>query len=117
MTKPSTANQAPTRKVAVDSVASDYWTSYYSETGYGALWVKEIPKRVRAALQLDKTASADSTPALKITPIATVHGADGVTLEAFVTLPDRKVKAVRIDFDNEGNQLSFNAVDVVELAS
>lgn len=104
------------KKTAVDSEAAEFWTSYYKDSGYGALWVQSIRKRVSAALEqkAPKTAKKASGAEPRITPIATVVGENGVTLEGLAVYgqgDSRVVKAFVADFDHQGKILSFDAVD------
>lgn len=107
-------NQSLSKK-AVDSVAKDYWTSYYTDSGYGALWVRDIPKRVKASLEkdaslkpiLEKTAAEQ----LVIRPIVSVPTENGgQSLEAIAVLPNKNRIAFVIDFDAEGNVTAFETV-------
>ena len=105
-----------TRKVAVDSEAKEYWSSYYKDSGYGELWVASIRKRLTAALaqKLPKTAKRASSQGPRIMPIATVIGEDGVSLEGLALYQagkSRTVKAFVADFDHKGNILAFDVVD------
>ena len=92
------------RRYAVDKSAEDYWSEYFGE--YGQAWVRNIPRRVSAALQAKDTrlASAD------IQPLGVALRADGgLTLEGFAAARRksassgaRHVTAFSIDFDAAG---------------
>lgn len=104
------------RKVAVDQVAQSYWEEYFADSGYGSAWVRDIPKKVKAALaassrvaSLGRQASA-STPDIR--PVANVIDDSGVSLEAFAVYPDRKVVAFVAEFDHQGRLRDFDAVKV-----
>ena len=104
------------RKTAVDSVAASYWENYYKDSGYGKLWVREIPKRVQAELAKKKTAekteksAADETVTLR--PIATLILDKTVHLEGLATYGSGQVRAFVADFDHDGNIQGFDAADV-----
>ena len=103
------------KKTAVDAEAAKYWTDYYGESGYGALWVEEIPMKVKASLKLiqggaTKTAS-NASPT--ITPICTLITDDGVTLEGQAKYAgSKKTTLFAIDFDHDGQVLDFVSSDV-----
>src|SRR5687768_6626940 len=96
------------RKVAVDSVAAEYWRSYYSESGYGEAWVKKIPMRIRAELQRKKNAAdsngktAAATESPNIRPIATVITDEGVALEGVAIYDSGRRQAFAVEFDHNG---------------
>lgn len=96
------------KKTAVDSVAEEYWRSYYADSGYGELWVRTIPKRIKASLE--KTAKVGGD--LQISPISTCIGKDGVSLEGLVVFPNGKKKAFVADFDHSGKVLDLEALDL-----
>lgn len=110
------------RKEAVDSVAEEYWQSYYSESGYGALWTRSIPKRVKAELDKQQpalkqaSAQASKSPSIpEIRPIATVIGEDGVSLEGVAIYAEpRTVCAFVVEFDHEGVVKSFDVLNGVK---
>jgi hypothetical protein len=101
------------RKVAVDEVAKRYWEQYFADSGYGAAWVREIPKKVKAALgSSSRSASLRTASAAEvdIRPYANIIDSDGVSIEAFAVYPDKRVVAFVADFDHEGNLCGFDAV-------
>ena len=107
------------RKVAVDEVAAEYWRSLYKDSGYGELWVREIPNRITAALNKQAKTAATTTktssqPRYDISPIATVVDENGVSLEgiaAIVGNPKAKF-AFCIDFDHKGAVKDFVSMPV-----
>lgn len=116
LSSPKTATLA---KTAVDQAAEDYWKSYFEDTGYGADWVKSIPRRVAAELKRaqagSKTASKlpAGTPELK--HLASSVTDAGVSLEglaAFGEGVERQVQAFSVDFDHEGEVLSFDTLSL-----
>ena len=105
------------RKVAVDSEAERYWSEYYKDSGYGELWTRTIPKKVKAELtrSLGKTASKDLISNPEIRPLTTVITNNQVHLEGLIYLGSgatRRVKAFVVDFDHKGNVQGFDSVDV-----
>lgn len=111
------ANQT-IRKVAVDEVAASYWKNFYADSGYGELWVREIPNRITAELKkLAKTASADqkqASPSYELFPLATVVDSTGVSLEGIAVHTDVSGKRVRqafvADFDHKGSVKAFDTL-------
>ena len=109
-------------KQAVDSVAEEYWSKYYEDSGYGKIWVREIPKRVKAelekrevvaTLQLRRQAGLPEDPT--IVPLATTRDANSVHLEGLAVYGSgagKKVRAFVVDFDHDGNVHGFDVVDV-----
>lgn len=39
------------QKTAVDAEAAKYWEQYFADSGYGAAWTKEVPRRIQAELK------------------------------------------------------------------
>lgn len=106
-------------KTAVDSVAEKYWTDYFSETGYGKLWVKKIPMRVRAALAqgLTKTASTDvKSVSTEVKAIAGVVTDTGVTVEGVCKTAGDESYAFVADFTHDGELTGFNSVALEKTA-
>lgn len=98
------------KKTAVDSIAEKYWEDYYSETGYGKLWVRKIPMKIKAALKLPKTA-AKVAEDFRIDPIASVQTEAGVSLEGFLTANGKRL-AFSADFSHTGDVLDFVTAEV-----
>lgn len=75
-----------TKKTAVDQVAAKYWQDYFGD--YGALWVKDVPRYIRAAIEGDlrKAAAVGTPPPVvttddRVTPLGYAITADRLTLE------------------------------------
>lgn len=112
---------ATLRKQAVDSVAASYWEEYYKDSGYGKLWTRNIPMRLKAELaKASKTASAKSaaTEPVELRPLATVWNDEGVSLEGIAVYAGagadapRTMKAFSVEFDHEG---AVRSIDVIDL--
>lgn len=104
------------RKIAVDEVAKSYWEQYFADSGYGSAWVREIPKKIKAALsastRVASLAHQASGASPDIRPVANVIDDQGVSLEAFAVYPDRRVVAFVAEFDHQGRLRDFDAVKV-----
>ena len=97
-------------KVALDSVATDYWTKYFGP--YGRQWVRDIPKKVKAHVAgLNKSAAAEIADdrAYPVRAIAHTINDDGVTLEGAVRTADRDL-LFRCEFSHDGQVRSFETV-------
>lgn len=105
------------QKEAVDANASAYWTRYFGDSGYGALWVRKIPQRLKAALSRSphfKGASREPD----IAPWGHAIKDDGVTVEGvargFVAgeggQPQRVAVAWAAKFDHRGVLQTFDAI-------
>lgn len=104
---------ATIHKTAVDAVASAYWTKYFQDTGYGRLWVRKIPRKIKAALaENTKTASKLPTGEPEFRPIGAVVHDDGVSLEGVASWPDKTARAFVVDFDHDGNVLDFTSLPI-----
>jgi len=69
------------KKVALDGSAKEYWKFLYGE--YGEDLVRDIPRRIKAALQTNrKIASVDDA---NVTPVAHARSADGMLVEGIYT--------------------------------
>lgn len=111
----SKAQDQKISKVAVDDVAKEFYRNYYADSGYGELWVRDIPMRVKAELakKASKTASAKLAGAMDIRPLATVITDQGVHLEGIAVSGQgdaKRVQAFVADFDHEGNVVGFDSV-------
>lgn len=109
------SNDKPFSRVAVDEEAKRYFESYYADSGYGKLWVREIPMRVQAELakRAAKTASVAASTSIK--PLATVLTDQGVHLEGLAvsgTGKGRKATAFVVDFDHQGNVQGFDSIEI-----
>ena len=101
---------------AVDQIASSYWTDYFKDSGYGALWVRKMPMRIKAALQKDGHYTSGLEPefsilghaitadAVKIDGVARAvqHGASGE--------PVRVARSFYAEFDHKGNLHKFTSI-------
>lgn len=65
-------------KVAVDEAAKKYWELLWAE--YGRDLVRDIPRRIKAALQANKKV-ATMNEAATVLPVAHAASADGLQLE------------------------------------
>lgn len=93
------------KRQALDNAAKDYWTSYFGE--YGKAWVREIPRRIKAAAQ-KKTAQLETqTVEPTVVPAGyTVTTDGGLDLEGAM----RDAGGTRLfsaSFDADGNIKDF----------
>lgn len=111
-----------THKEAVDNTASDYWSDYFGD--YGELWVRDIPRRIKAKLeQGHRSAAKAGTPPptlgdASISPLGYEITADRVILEGVY---NGQIKAgrrtanttqlFRAEFNHQGELTSFEALD------
>ena len=111
-------NSSSLNKIAVDTNAEDYWTEYFKDTGYGKLWVRKIPKRVKAELLKslslrERTASSEAQT--RFVPLASIISQYGVIVEGIASFgegPSRKVKAFVAEFDHNGSIEAFDFINV-----
>lgn len=113
---PATWGVMTLQKLAVDSAAEDYWTEYFSDSGYGEELTRDIPRKVHAQLTagLARTARKRSlNPTFSgaaITPLGLVktqtgarfEGAIGVTAHLKGRKPKRVVRAFCAHLDSQG---------------
>jgi len=101
-------------KTAVDNAARDYWSKYFG--AYGKMWVREIPRRIKAAMTQGKTASADtSAPDPHIVPsghVLTSNG--GIDLEGALREDSGTYRLFHASFDAEGTVTSFRTYGAVQ---
>jgi hypothetical protein len=104
-------------KTAVDSAAEKYWKEYFAESGYGAEWVRKIPKRIKAALESSSTRTASlieqSEP--QIAPLSYVISDNKVTVEGVARFP-HQIQAWVVDFDHEGKLIAFDSIPALAKA-
>jgi hypothetical protein len=90
-----------TTKTAVDQAAKDYWISFYKE--YGQTWVKDVPRKIKAALIANKRVAAKSDDVqpgqIELLAFAEIK-TGGVRLEG-VFKADKKL-AFTVDFSKAG---------------
>ena len=110
-------------KTAVDTTTQDYWTAYFGD--YGRLWVRDIPRYIRAAVEgnLRKAAVVGTPPPAteaegQVTPLGYAITADRLTLEGRWTGPVRTgrrtamvAKLFRADFTHDGDLVDLTSLD------
>ena len=108
--------------LAVDKLTQDYWTSYFGD--YGKLWVRDIPRYIRAAIQGDlrKQATAGTPPPeagseSRVTPLGYAITADRLTLEGRWVgnvkqgrRIQRVAKLFSATFTHDGELVGLNAI-------
>lgn len=100
-------------KTAVDSAASNYWSTYFKE--YGKMWVRNIPKRIKSAMVQTKELNIKTAEG-NIVPVAHDISDTGVlSIEAAFSgkLDDQDAKVlVTAEFTEEGKLRKFEAVRI-----
>lgn len=95
-------------KVAVDNAAKDYWKTLYGE--YGEALVRDIPRRIKAALHANKkVASVDESADLY--PIGSARHGDGLLLEGLYKDASKKY-LFRAQLDKVGNVTELHTIEV-----
>lgn len=100
-----------TTKTAVDQAAKDYWISFYKE--YGETWVKDVPRKIKAALIAKKrvAAATDEVRPGQIQPLAHVaFKTGGFRLEGIYQASDNKKLMFVADFNKAGEVQDINSV-------
>ncbi len=98
------------KKIAIDEAAKKYWKLLYSEMGYGEALVKDIPRRIKAAL-VDNKKIASVTDSASILPIAMTKTESGAIVEGL--FKDSKSKLMfKASIDAEGNVASISSLPV-----
>jgi hypothetical protein len=100
-------------KIAVDKSTQDYWSDYFKE--YGKMWVRDIPRRVKAAMRLKVNATKVEG---KLAPMAASinEGNDTLSVEAaFIGEVDDKEATILVtaEFDSHGEMLNIEAFQVI----
>lgn len=89
-----------TKKIAVDEAAKRYWEEYLGD--YGRLWVRDIPRNVRAALDRDTTTkvavSGNSEP--DVVPLGHAVTADRLILDGVIR--GDSAMLFRAEFNHDG---------------
>lgn len=101
----------PINKVAVDEAAKKYWKMLFADMGYGEALVRDIPRRIKAALVDNKRVASVSNNA-SIIPIAVAKSSDnGIVIEGL--FKDTKTKLLfKASLDNDGSVLDMQSVVV-----
>lgn len=115
-------------KTAVDSNARNYWEDYFGP--YGKMWVRQLPKRVKAALVAELTTRAQrqaskgatvTIPRLisgSIAPLAHAITDDALIFEGVFKgaiegpegKPQRFARLFKASWDHEGTLIAFRSV-------
>lgn len=95
-------------KTAVDAAAKKYWEELYGE--YGAALVRDIPRRIKAALLENKKIASVEDDA-GIHPVASARHNDGLLLEGLYDGHDVKL-LFRATVDKVGNVTDVQAIEV-----
>lgn len=89
------------KKIAIDEAAKKYWKLLYSDMGYGEALVRDIPRRIKAAL-LDNKNVASVTDSATIVPVGFAKNDSGVVVEGL--FKDAKSKLLfKASIDTDGN--------------
>ncbi len=102
-------------KQAVDQTAIDYWTQYFGE--YGKLWVREIPRNIRASLvpESNRTASDGDGELTEssVVPLGYAVTADRLILDGVFrgrfASGRRESKLFRAQFDHDGQLINLES--------
>jgi hypothetical protein len=99
-----------TIKTAVDQAAKDYWKAFYKE--YGETWVKDVPRKIKAALISNKKVAAknDEVKPGQIRPLAHAKfTTGGIRVEGIYQGANKKNLLFVADFDKAGNVKSIES--------
>lgn len=95
-------------KQALDQAAKDYWKLLYGE--YGEALVRDIPRRIKAALLANKkVASIDE--AADIRPVAKARFEDGMFIEGLYESGAQKL-LFRATLDQGGNVSDIQSIEL-----
>lgn len=86
-------------KVAVDQAAKDYWKLLWKE--YGEALVRDIPRRLKAALVDNKKVASVNESAV-VMPVAHARSEDGILIEGIYKDSTAKLM-FHASLDKEGN--------------
>jgi hypothetical protein len=86
-------------KVAVDQAAKDYWKLLYGE--YGEALVRDIPRRIKAALLENKKVAMINEAALLL-PVAHAKSGEDLLIEGIYKDASTKLM-FHVSLDKEGN--------------
>lgn len=97
-------------KVAVDEMAKKYWKLLYADLGYGEALVRDIPRRIKAAL-VDMKRVASVTESAVVIPIAVAKQGSNVVMEGM--LKDAKTRLLfKASLDSDGNVSSVSSIAI-----
>lgn len=95
-------------KIALDQAAKDYWKLLYGE--YGEALVKDIPRRIKAAL-VSKSRVASNDGDADVRPVAHARDGENMLLEGLYN--DQGAKLLfRASIDRQGNVQDIQAIEV-----
>lgn len=96
------------QKEAIDQAAKDYWKKLYGE--YGESLVRDIPRRIKAALVANKkVASVDESADIRPVASASVDG--GVVLEGLYSDSGTKL-LFRATLDTSGDVQEIQTIEI-----
>ena len=95
-------------KTALDNAAKEYWKLLFGE--YGEALVRDIPRRIKAALlENKKVASVDDSADVR--PVAAARHNDGMLLEGVYNDGQKKL-LFRASIDSTGNIEEINTIEI-----
>lgn len=96
------------KKIAIDDAAKTYWKLLYSE--YGEQLVRDIPRRIKAAL-FEKKKVASVNEKAELLPLAHVATEDGLKVEGMYNDGSTKLM-FRADFNSDGDIVDIKYFDL-----
>jgi hypothetical protein len=99
-------------KTALDDAAKAYWKDYFKD--YGASWVRDIPRKIKASLMANKRIAAKTAEATddQVRPLAKHVAEDGsVTLEGVYKASNGTLLFVA-DFTPDGEVKALDALNI-----
>ena len=99
------------RKDAVDAVTKAYWEEYYKDYDYGRMWVREIPRYIRAAFvpQLRRKANGE-VPLVQVIPLGYAVLKDKGLKTDGIVRQGRKDRLFTAEFSASGDLRHFEVV-------
>lgn len=95
------------KKVALDNSAKDYWKFLYGE--YGEDLVRDIPRRIKAALQTNRKIA--SVADANVTPVAHARSAEGMLVEGIYTDSNQRL-LFRATIEQSGEVSDVQSIEV-----
>jgi len=99
------------KKIAVDEAAKKYWKMLFKELGYGEALVRDIPRRIKAALVDNKKVASVNESAV-VVPVAHAVDGDNRIIEGIYSDGAKSKLLFRASLDSRGDVTEIRTINI-----
>jgi hypothetical protein len=99
------------KKIALDEAAKKYWKMLFKELGYGEALVRDIPRRIKAALVDNKKVAGVDASAV-IIPVAHAVNGESRVIEGIYSDGSRSKLLFRAALDSRGDVTDIRTIAI-----